>query len=434
MKKYLLLVLPVILAACSAKESLPRVERPDGFSDRYTPERVVILSRHGIRSPLNRGGSVLSRITPHKWFNWTSAPSELSRKGAVQEFRLGQYLGRRLEEEGLFPAKWSPAEGEIRLYANALQRTIATSRSFIAGFLPLENIPVEHHGALGTMDPVFSVCLRSIDSLFVQRALHEMDSLALLYRDELRQNYPLLARVLDFDQSAAKAAGDTTRFRLDDIAFELREGEEPQVTGTLCWACRAADALTLQYYEEADDRKAGFGYRLSLDGWRRISAVKEVYQRLLFATPVIARHLAQPMAACLREELTVPGRRFTFLCGHDSNLLSVLSALQAEPYTLPGAVEADTPVSSMLVLRRWKGVDGADYASLSLLYPTAEELRKGADLDRRNPPAEVAISLQGLVRNEDGLYRLEDVLARMDKVISCNPCGNCGQIQNNFVN
>ena len=289
MKKYLLLVLPVILAACSAKESLPRVERPDGFSDRYTPERVVILSRHGIRSPLNRGGSVLSRITPHKWFNWTSAPSELSRKGAVQEFRLGQFMGRRLEEEGLFPAKWSPAEGEIRLYANALQRTIATSRSFIAGFLPLENIPVEHHGALGTMDPVFSVCLRSIDSLFVQGALHEMDSLALLYRDELRQNYPLLARVLDFDQSAAKAAGDTTRFRLDDIAFELREGEEPQVTGTLCWACRAADALTLQYYEEADDRKAGFGYRLSLDGWRRISAVKEVYQRLLFATPVIAR-------------------------------------------------------------------------------------------------------------------------------------------------
>ena len=49
MKKFLLLVLPVILAACSAKESLPRVERPDGFSDRYTPERVVILSRHGIR-------------------------------------------------------------------------------------------------------------------------------------------------------------------------------------------------------------------------------------------------------------------------------------------------------------------------------------------------------------------------------------------------
>jgi hypothetical protein len=79
-------------------------------------------------------------------------------------------------------------------------------------------------------------------------------------------------------------------------------------------------------------------------------------------------------------------------------------------------------------------VDGADYASLSLLYPTAEELRTGADLDQRNPPAEVAISLQGLVRNEDGLYRLEDVLARMDKVISCNPCGNCGQIQNNFVN
>jgi glucose-1-phosphatase len=343
-------------------------------------------------------------------------------------------MGRRMEEDGLFPAKWSPAEGELRLYANSLQRTIATSRSFIAGFLPLEDIPVEHHGALGTIDPVFSVRLRPIDSLFVQQALHEMDSLTLLYRDVLRENYPLLARVLDFDRSAAKAAGDTNRFRLDDIAFVLQEGEEPQVTGTLCWACRAADALTLQYYEETDNRKAGFGYRLTPDGWRRIASVKEVYQRLLFATPVIARHLAQPMLGCLKDELTVPGRRFTFLCGHDSNLLSVLSALRAEPYTLTGAVEADTPVSSQLILRRWTGVDGEDYADISLLYPTAEELRNGADLDRRNPPAEVSISLEGLDRNEDGLYRLEDVLDRMGEVICCHPCGNCGQIQNNFVN
>ena len=411
MKKYLLLVLPVILAACSAKESLPRVERPDGFSDRYTPERVVILSRHGIRSPLNRGGSVLSRITPHKWFNWTSAPSELSRKGAVQEFRLGQFMGRRLEEEGLFPAKWSPAEGEIRLYANALQRTIATRWGRLIPFSASSCAPST---AFSCSVPCTKwIRWRSFIATNSARTIRCWRGCWILTNLPPRQR-------------AIRPA--------DDIAFELREGEEPQVTGTLCWACRAADALTLQYYEEADDRKAGFGYRLSLDGWRRISAVKEVYQRLLFATPVIARHLAQPMAACLREELTVPGRRFTFLCGHDSNLLSVLSALQAEPYTLPGAVEADTPVSSMLVLRRWKGADGADYASLSLLYPTAEELRKGADLDRRNPPAEVAISLQGLVRNEDGLYRLEDVLARMDKVISCNPCGNCGQIQNNFVN
>jgi len=46
----------------------------------------------------------------------------------------------------------------------------------------------------------------------------------------------------------------------------------------------------------------------------------------------------------------------------------------------------------------------------------------------------VLILLEGLDRNEDGLYRLEDVLDRMGEVICCHPCGNCGQIQNNFVN
>ena len=46
----------------------------------YTLKEVVILSRHNIRSPLSGGGSVLSRITPHQWHEWTAPPSHLTRK------------------------------------------------------------------------------------------------------------------------------------------------------------------------------------------------------------------------------------------------------------------------------------------------------------------------------------------------------------------
>lgn len=68
----------------------------------YTLDRVVILSRHNIRSPLSGSGSLLGDITPHTWFRWTSRPSELSLRGAILETQMGQYFRQWLEKEGLF--------------------------------------------------------------------------------------------------------------------------------------------------------------------------------------------------------------------------------------------------------------------------------------------------------------------------------------------
>ena len=55
-------------------------------------DKVVILSRHNIRSPLSGSGSLLGDITPHEWFGWTSNPSELSLRGAMLETIMGQYF------------------------------------------------------------------------------------------------------------------------------------------------------------------------------------------------------------------------------------------------------------------------------------------------------------------------------------------------------
>ena len=80
----------------------------------YQLEEMVILSRHNIRSPLSGNGSALAEITPHKWFEWTSGPSELSLRGGELETMMGQYFRKWLVNEGLLTENYIPAEGQCK--------------------------------------------------------------------------------------------------------------------------------------------------------------------------------------------------------------------------------------------------------------------------------------------------------------------------------
>ena len=125
--------------------------RPDEFSERYTLKQVVALSRHNIRSPLSGRHSTMQRITPHEWYRWSSAPSELSLRGGALETIMGQYFRKWLVSEGLMQENEIPAEGTMRFYANSLQRTIATAQYFSSGILPVANVRIEHHCEVGKM-------------------------------------------------------------------------------------------------------------------------------------------------------------------------------------------------------------------------------------------------------------------------------------------
>ena len=74
---------PRLQPAAGTEQTASFMARPDGFRERYALEEMVVMSRHNIRSPLSGPGSVLSRITPHEWFPWTSSPGELSLRGGA---------------------------------------------------------------------------------------------------------------------------------------------------------------------------------------------------------------------------------------------------------------------------------------------------------------------------------------------------------------
>ena len=126
----------------------------------------------------------------------------------------------------------------------------------------------------------------------------------------------------------------------------------------------------------------------------------------------------KPLLREIRSELEADGRQFTFLCGHDSNIASVLAALGVEDYLLPNAVEQRTPIGVKLVFSRYVDRTGKADWSVELVYQTTEQLRGMTPLSLENPPMRFPLSFEGVQKNADGLIAESDLLALLDAKIS----------------
>lgn len=400
-----------------------QTKRSPEFKEKYTLKEVVILSRHNIRSPLSDNGSALGKLTPHRWTNWSAASSELTLRGGVLETMMGQFFRKWLVSEGLFTENYVPNADEVNFYANSMQRTIATAQYFSSGFMPVANVAVRHRYAPSKMDPVFFPRLTKVSEAFCSDAMNQIAAMGGKkgirgINEGLEDSYRIIADVLDLKDSPACKSGETCAFDDYDTQIILKKGEEPAMKGFLKLANSASDAFILQYYEEADAQKAAFGHDISISDWEKIARIKDVYGDVLFTAPVVAYNVAHPLLVYMNDELNSDARKFTFLCGHDSNIASVNAALEVEDYELPSSIEKKTPIGSKLVFEKWIDKSGNEFVAINLVYQTTEQLRNIEMLDLDHSPMVYQLQLKGLKLNADGLYSFEDVNGRFEKAIA----------------
>ena len=394
-----------------------QTKRSDDFRARYELKEVVVMSRHNIRSPLSSGGAAYQRVTPHEWFKWSSPGSQLSLRGGVLETEMGQFFRKWVVGEGLLPDNYRPAGDEVLFYANSRQRTFATAKYFSAGFLPFANVEITHKYEEDKMDPVFTPQFTKMNDAYRQQVLGEMQTMhggPQAWMTSVQPTLTLMEQVLDMANAPA-AANDTTHFWYDDVQFKIEKGDEPKMTGGYTLANSVADAMVLQCYESEDF--SAFGHELTMEQWRAICAVKEVYDGLLFTTHSAAVNLAYPLVSRIREELGRGDRKFVFLCGHDSNLASIGAALRMVFPETEQALELHTPIGSKLVFEKWSnGTD--DYVAVNLVYQSVYQLQGRTLLSADVPPMVLPVTIEGLTANADGLYRLADLDARMAETMA----------------
>ena len=411
MKQSKLWMMAAILVICGTIAQA-QTKRSDNFHAKYVLKEVVVMSRHNICSPLSSGGADYQRVTPHTWFAWTSSSSQLSLRGGVLETEMGQFFRKWVVSEGLLPDNYRPEGDEVLFYANSRQRTFATAKYFSAGFLPFANVEITHKYAEDKMDPVFTPQFTKMNDTYRQKVLSEMQALnggPQAWMAAQQPTLDLMEEVLDMTNSPA-AKNDSAHFWYNDIQFKIEKGDEPKMTGGYTLANSVADALVLQCYET--ESFAPFGHALTMEQWRAICAVKEVYDGLLFTPHSAAVNLAYPLVSRIREELNRNDRKFMFLCGHDSNLASIGAALGLQFPETENALELHTPIGSKLVFEKWS--DGTDeYVAINMVYQAVGQLQGRTLLSLDMPPMVLPITVEGLTANSDGLYRLSDLDTRM---------------------
>ncbi|QUB67527.1 histidine-type phosphatase [Prevotella melaninogenica] len=422
MRKINSFVLLLILALLCPALAQAQLQRSEAFKGKYKLKEVVILSRHNIRSPLSTNGSALSKMTPHEWTNWSSAASELTLRGGVLETEMGQFFRKWTIETGLFKDNYVPTIDEVNVYANSMQRCIATAQYFSGGFMPVANLRVNHRYVPSKMDPIFFPRLTKSTEAFRTEAMKQINAMGgkeglVGINKSLKESYDLIAKVLEMKQSEYYKKGEIKDFVNNDTQITLELNQEPGMKGSLKNANSASDAFILQYYEEPDGMKAAFGHKLTTEDWTKIAKVKDVYGDVLFTAPIVAVNVAHPLLQYMYDELNDKDRKFTFLCGHDSNIASVDAALGVEEYSLPNSIEKKTPIGSKLVLEKWVDAAGKAYIAVNLVYQSTDQLKQMSLLDLQHAPQVFSLKLKGLNQNTDGLYTFEDVNARFLQAI-----------------
>lgn len=403
-----------------------QAQRSKEFKDKYQLKEVVVLSRHNIRSPLSDSKSDLGRMTPHKWTDWSAGKSELTSRGGALETMMGQYFRKWLVDAGMFPENYVPTADDLNVIANSMQRCIATAQYFSSGFMPVGGVKVNHRYTPSKMDPLFNPQLTKVSPEFVAEAMRQINAMGgekgiVGINEAIALDYALMTEVLDVKDSPMAKSNDPKLKALDNYNTEivLEKWAEPSMKAgsALKELNSASDAFILQYYEEPDTLKAAFGHNLTRKDWERLAHVKDVYQDVLFTAPIVAVNVSHPLIQYMYDELRSPDRKFTFLVGHDSNLSSVATALGVEEYELPDAIEKKTPIGSKLVVEKFVGPDGEEYADLNLVYQTVDQLRDMELLDLDNPPQVYPLSLKGMNKNSDGLYKMSDLADRFEQTL-----------------
>ncbi|MCJ2137617.1 histidine-type phosphatase [Methylobacterium sp. J-026] len=381
-------------------------------------ERVVTVSRHGVRAPTAAPAALEAR-TGRPWPAFPVEPGEMTPHGAEALSRMGAYLRSVYARAELLPETGCPPPNAVQVWADgATNRTLRSGQVLAEAVAPGCGL-VARHGPVGASDPVFDggrVC--PLDPAAALAAVQARTAGGTAVTDRASEKaIAALKRILG--PAACKAVPAAC---LDGPSTLGATPTGPKIEGPLALAAAVSENLLLEYAQGLPADQVAWGQGTP----ETLAALLPAHRRaadLLHRTPEIAafhgatllRMLADLLQGVVPRGLGVPplgaSARLVVLAGHDTTL-STLSGALGLGWSLPGQPDPTAP-GATLAFEVWRSPEtSARTIRVRIYAQTLDQLRSARPLGPLDPPVSLPLTI-GICPARDGGCDLETFVAKV---------------------
>ena len=390
--------------------STPLADKPAAGREHKTDKLrlVVILSRHGVRSPTWTQAK-LDAYSSQPWPEWNVEPGYLTERGFELLKSFGSYDRASLAKDGLVAAQGCADVAATYIWADTDQRTMESGRALAEGLFP-GCAPAVHGLEAGTHDPLFHPGKGTVSATEADAAFAEVS--ARLKAESDPEQSELIAEMQNVllgcaPKGACSPAQKPAKMLAGDSETVARGtgNHLVELQGPLAEASSFSEDLLLEYADGMPAENVGWG-RVNELQLKRFLALHTDHFDLLHRTPTLARleasnlllHLVSTLQ--LRAEgkpvadaLGLPDSKLVVVVGHDTNLAGV-AALLGLHWTLDGRTD-DTPPGTELAFELWQSDGGEWSVRVRASMQTLDQMRTLRELTLAAPPASEALRIRG---------------------------------------
>lgn len=375
-------------------------------------ERAILLSRHGVRSPL-KSNEELDKHVATPWPVWPVPPGFLSPRGAELMRLMGRYYRVLYGGRGLMEASICPPRNTVVAWTDIDQRTRLTGAALLSGMYPgCANPVLRNQDDFTVPDPLFHP--QPTSSCPMDSAANRAAVLARIggnFDSVLREYAPQLSAMQAILCPPGEAAsGGNCGLPSEAPAVETGPRGSVDVTGPIGIGSSAAESFLMQSAEGMPSSQVAWG-RLSGDAaLENLLKIHRLEFDLAHKTLPIARqhgsNLMAQIVMTLQDGHKFPGLqalaepvRLGLLVGHDTNIASV-SRLLNIGWQIPGFQPNEASPGGALAFELLRDTrTGRRYVRLAYYAQTLDQMRKAQVLDFEHPPGMVAVDLPACDRD-----------------------------------
>lgn len=393
--------------------------------DRYQLEKVVEVSRHGVRPPTESNTTALESGTARAWPKWVTREGELTGHGYAATVLKGRYEGEYYRQEHLFSSA-CPTEQQIYVLASPLQRTRATAQAYMDGMFPGCGV-VTHTVADEKHDPLFHGNKMGIGTLDPERA--EAEVLKAMGGDVNIAYQRLQPSIESLKRIVCKADKPCPVF---NKPWAIKQGKNGSISiSGLNTLANMSEVFLLEYSENLPQTQVAFGHVSNAQDLTPLMTLMTAKYRFTNDVPYIAQRggslfmqqIAQALAQGTQEAQDItqgepPSAPYLLYVAHDTNIAYLRTMLQFH-WQLPGDTDNNIPPAGSLVFERWRDTT-TQQRFLRVYFQTQslDQIRSLMPLSDQQPLLKEELTYQGCQQTEKGtLCPFDTALKSMRKSI-----------------